>query len=311
MHLLVSPVGGMRPNILILGFYDDCAPKDNLHGLISSTRTLSLDRCSPAKLQQRIFHFPPIRRDGVGSGAASAKHLSSEEYVYVIADAVKMQKSVALARYFYSFDHSEVLARAKPGQSGLYIDVWPLNLLRPDNCGYADTCSLFLLQLARVLHMSHAWRQARLRLFMCVEAGCCIQEAQEELQRMLKDLRMTADVYTVPWDHVVVLHGLRQAKMSQLRPRALTEGDAEGPRECAHGFPTNTTLLSDEYLCAVNQLIRENGDPPPAVRFLYLPRPPADTRRYAPYLHQLELLSQDLGPTLLIHGVAPVITTDL
>ncbi|KAG5837001.1 hypothetical protein ANANG_G00234610 [Anguilla anguilla] len=51
--------------------------------------------------------------------------------------------------------------------------------------------------------------------------------------------------------------------------------------------------------------------PPPAVRFLYLPRPPADTRRYSAYLRQLDLLTRDLGPTLLIHGVTPVITTDL
>lgn len=247
----------------------------------------------------------------MGSETASNKHLSNEEYVYVIADAVKMQKSVALARYFCSFDHSEVIARAKPGQSGLYIDVWPLNLLRPDNCGYVDTCSLFLLQLACVLHMSHAWRQAKLRLFLCVETGCCIQEAQEQLQRMLKDLRMMADVHTVSWDHVVVLHGQRQAKISQLHLRPLTEEEVEGAGGCSHSFPSNTTLLSDEYLCAVNQLIRENGDPSPAVRFLYIPRPPADTRRYAPYLHQLELLSRELGPTLLIHGVAPVITTDL
>ncbi|XP_062381036.1 solute carrier family 12 member 9-like [Sardina pilchardus] len=302
-HLLfISGLGGMRPNILVLGFYDDCPPKDNLQDCVLSASAHS------AKEQKRIFHFPSVCSDRMSGEAASAKHLSIEEYVYVIADAVKMQKSVALARYFCSFNQSEVLARAKPGQSGLYIDVWPLNLLRPDNCGYVDTCSLFLLQLACVLHMSHAWRHARLRLFLCVEVGSCVQGAEEMLQQMLKDLRMTADVYTVPWDHVVALHGQRRAKDTQVHPSAQTEGAPEGVH---NSFPSNTTLLSDEYLRAINQLIRENGDPPPAVRFLYLPRPPADTRRYAPYLHQLDLLSRDVGPTLLIHGVAPVITTDL
>ncbi|XP_031416289.1 solute carrier family 12 member 9-like isoform X2 [Clupea harengus] len=311
-HLLfISGLGGMRPNILVLGFYDDCSPKDNLQDCVFSTGALSLDKFKPDKAQKRIFHFPAVRGDGVGSEAASAKDLSIEEYVFVIADAVKMQKSVALARYFCTFNRSEVFARAKPGQSGLYVDVWPLNLLRPDSGRYVDTCSLFLLQLACVLNMSHAWHQARLRLFLCVKTGSCLQEAEKKLQRMLKDLRITADVYTVPWDHILVLHGQRQAKVNQLHPKVQTEGHKEEAAECLHNFPSNTTLLSDEYLCAVNLLIRENGDPPPAVRFLYLPHPPADTRRYTSYLHQLDLLSRELGPTMLIHGVAPVLTTDL
>ena len=69
--------------------------------------------------------------------------------------------------------------------------------------------------------------------------------------------------------------------------------------------------LSDDYLLAVNKLILDQPGPPPAVRFLYLPRPPADTRGYRSYLQQLELLTRDLGPTLLIHGITPVITTQL
>lgn len=325
MALHVFLAGGMRPNILVLGFYDDCCPQDNLQDGVFTTGTRSLDRFGPAKAAKTIFHFPAVRADRAGSESGSAKDLSVEEYVYVIADAVKMQKSVALARYFSSFNRSEVLAKAKPGHSGLFVDVWPLNLLRPDNVAYVDTCSLFLLQLACVLHMSHAWHQARLRLFLCVETGSCLEEAKEKLQRMLKDLRITADVYTVPWDHVVGLHGLRKMhgggqipKMAaedgkaQSSPEVNDGGAAAAAAECVQqNFPSNTTLLSDDFLCAVNLLIRENGDPPPAVRFLYLPRPPADTRRYSSYLHQLDLLSQDLGPTLLIHGVTPVITTAL
>ncbi|EMP41572.1 Solute carrier family 12 member 9 [Chelonia mydas] len=48
-----------------------------------------------------------------------------------------------------------------------------------------------------------------------------------------------------------------------------------------------------------------------AVRFLYLPRPPADTAAYERYLEQLEILTRDLGPTLLVHGLTPVTCTEL
>lgn len=92
------------------------------------------------------------------------------------------------------------------------------------------------------------------------------------------------------------------------------DGDVGGVEEekgYANSFQSNTSRVSDEYLQAVNKLILDQPLGAPAVRFLYLPRPPADTSRNPDYLHQLDLLTRDLGPTLLIHGVTPVITTNL
>lgn len=247
----------------------------------------------------------------------------------VIADAMKMLKNVALARYFHQFDRAEALS-SSPGKGPLYVDVWPVNLLRPDSSSYVDTCSLFLLQLACILNMVRGWRRARLRLFLCVEEGRSLRGAEEKLGQLLKELRIKANVYTVPWDQQVALHWQRQGEMGKKRPsrqdvkegeekeggeeeqRRREEEEAE-EEECdfVNSFPSNATRLSDEYLSAVNALILQQARPPPAVRFLYLPRPPADTRRYTAYLRQLDLLTLDLGPTLLIHGVTPVITTDL
>uniref|UniRef100_A0A667Z393 Solute carrier family 12 member 9 n=1 Tax=Myripristis murdjan TaxID=586833 RepID=A0A667Z393_9TELE len=275
--LFITGFGGMRPNTLVLGFYDSCTPQDHL-------------QVSPTKdpQEQHPPFFPNLR------GVEDTKDLQEEEYVSVIADTVKMGKNVALARYFSHFHRDEILGSGQRvgghyGRSGPFVDVWPLNLLRPDSRGYVDTCSLFLLQLACVLHESRAWSQTRLRLFLCVEAGWSLQEEEAKLQVMLKELRISAHVQTVAWDQVVALHWQRR-----------------GEREAG-----NREQLTDEYICAVNSLIRKHGAPPPAVRFLYLPRPPADTSRYQAYLHQLDLLTQDLGPTLLIHGVTPVVTTDL
>lgn len=291
----------MRPNTLVLGFYDDHTPEDHLQGKILLSSGHGMDDASPSMepSEQRFPAFPSLR------GTEEPKDLQEEEYVSVIADAVKMGKNVTLARYFNHFDREEVLGsgrkiRGHRSKTGPFVDVWPLNLLRPDTHGCVDICSLFLLQLASVLQETRAWSQARLRLFLCVEAGCSLKKEEEtKLQVMLKELRISAQVQMVAWDQVVALHWQRQQEEEEAE-----RGD--GIQE----FPNTPPQLADEYICAVNSLIRRHGAPQPAVRFLYLPRPPADTSHYHAYLHHLDLLSRDLGPTLLIHGVTPVVTTD-
>lgn len=316
--LFITGFGGMRPNTLVLGFYDDCAPEDYLQSnILSTNHSLDSSRASIEPQEQPSLFFPSVR------GAEEPKDLQEEEYVSVIADAVKMGKNVALARYFNQFNRKEVLGSGRKlkgnRSTGPFIDVWPLNLLRPDIRGYVDICSLFMLQLASVLHETRAWSQARLRLFLCVEAGCGLKEEEEtKLRQMLNELRISAQVQMVPWDQVVALHWQRQggesanleSAQNNERMEKQDEEDAE-KEDRVQQFPSNAAQLTDEYICAVNNLIRRHGAPQPAVRFLYLPRPPADLNRYHAYLHHLDLLSQDLGPTLLIHGVTPVVTTDL
>ncbi|XP_056149126.1 solute carrier family 12 member 9-like [Lampris incognitus] len=321
--LFITGFGGMRPNTLVLGFYDDCTPQDQLQGKILLSTGDGLDAVSPTRdsREQRTPFFPNLR------SAEETKDLQVEEYVSVVADTVKMGKNVTLARYFDQFNREEVLGSGRKvggqrSKTGPFVDVWPLNLLRPDNSGYVDTCSLFLLQLACVLQESRPWNQTRLRLFLCVEAGWSLRKEEEaKLRLMLKELRISARVKMVAWDQVVALHWQRQAETETGNQecegeveRRVEEGGRDQPNEEDEGiqtFPNNAAQLTDEYICAVNDLIRQHGAPPPAVRFLYLPRPPADTSRYCAYLHQLDLLTRDLGPTLLIHGVTPVVTTDL
>lgn len=316
--LFISGFGAMRPNTLVMGFYDDCAPQDDLEGkvLLSTGDGLDSVDLSADPREQRPASFPDVR------GAEDPKDLCEEEYVSLIVDALKMGKNVTLARYFNQFDREEVLAAGEgeaddcSGSTGPFMDLWPLNLLRPDSRGYVDTCSLFLLQMAGVLHETNVWSEVRLRLFLCVEARGSLKAQEEDderqLQAMLAELRVTATVHTVEWDEVVALHWQRREAAETYGNNNNHEVDGRGRGSIGEdALPTNVSLITEEYIRAVNGLIRQHGTPQPAVRFLYLPRPPADTRSYATYLQHMELLSRDLGPTMLIHGVTPVVTTDL
>uniref|UniRef100_A0A672SV51 Solute carrier family 12 member 9 n=1 Tax=Sinocyclocheilus grahami TaxID=75366 RepID=A0A672SV51_SINGR len=310
-HLLfISGLGGMRPNTLVLGFYDDIPPQDLLQDSslsICKFTDNSSQTDDPEDQNDPPCHFPPVRGGvSVGRGGVwGGKSMGPQEYVCVIADAVKMLKNVALARYFGQFDRTQAL------QGPVFVDVWPVNLLRPDSAAYVDTCSLFLLQLACILNMTRAWQKAKLRLFLCVEEGRSLKGTEQKLKHLLKELRMKAEICTVPWDSQVALHWQRQTRSEKIEEMESEEGGVEADEVFANSFPSNTSRVSDEYLQAVNKLILDQTLRPPAVRFLYLPRPPADTSRYHDYLNQLELLTRNLGPTLLIHGVTPVITTDL
>ncbi|XP_020667148.3 solute carrier family 12 member 9 [Pogona vitticeps] len=272
--LFISGLGGMRPNTIALGFYDNRACQDSLAQ-------------HPAFNSEEVTwqNFPPVW------SSRSQKRLSAHEYVAIIADAVKMLRNVLLAR---SFDELK-LPQASGWRAQPLIDVWPINLMRPDSARYVDTSSLFLLQMACVLAMARAWRRARLRLFLCVESGARPGGQEDKLRQLLKDLRIQADIHTVLWDSVVALHWHHQQ---------------EGRDGEAINFPGNAACLSDEYLSAVNQLILQQSSAP-TVRFLYLPRPPADTNLYLRYLEQLEVLTHGLGPTLLVHGVSAVTSTEL
>uniref|UniRef100_A0A6J0U8K3 Solute carrier family 12 member 9 n=1 Tax=Pogona vitticeps TaxID=103695 RepID=A0A6J0U8K3_9SAUR len=315
-HLLrITGLGGMKPNTLVLGFYDNCVPDDYFlqDPAFSQARENDEFGVDLAALQA---HFPPVR-DG-----ASQKALSPAEYVAIISDAVKMHKNVCLARYFHLLEKDQPNSSGSSSSSssssskrrfeGCYIDVWPLNLLRPHTPTYVDICSLFLLQMACILTMVTSWKGARLRIFLCVESGDVGWISKEEkLRELLTKLRIKATIKMVTWDQVVALRGQQPAGE---RPWPV-EGEGRLPRD-PEKLSGETFLnaapfrVTDEYLASVNNLLLKQGGPT-AVRFLYLPRPPADTSQYERYLEQLDILTTDLGPTLLIHGLTPVTCTEL
>nr|BAB40440.1 cation-chloride cotransporter 6 [Rattus norvegicus] len=303
-HLLrISGLGGMKPNTLVLGFYDDAPPQD--HFLTDPAFSEPAEGTRKGGSPALSTLFPPPRAPG------SPRALSPQDYVATVADALKMNKNVVLARACGALP-PERLSRGSGSSAQLHhVDVWPLNLLRPrGGPGYVDVCGLFLLQMATILSMVPAWHSARLRIFLCLGPREAPGAAEGRLRALLSQLRIRAEVQEVVWG----------------------EGAEAGEPEEEEGDFVNGGRGDEEaeaLACSANALVRaqqgrgtgggpggpegrdgEEG-PTTALTFLYLPRPPADPARYPRYLALLETLSRDLGPTLLIHGVTPVTCTDL
>uniref|UniRef100_M0RAK3 Solute carrier family 12 member 9 n=2 Tax=Rattus norvegicus TaxID=10116 RepID=M0RAK3_RAT len=303
LNLPSLPLGGMKPNTLVLGFYDDAPPQD--HFLTDPAFSEPAEGTREGGSPALSTLFPPPRAPG------SPRALSPQDYVATVADALKMNKNVVLARACGALP-PERLSRGSGSSAQLHhVDVWPLNLLRPrGGPGYVDVCGLFLLQMATILSMVPAWHSARLRIFLCLGPREAPGAAEGRLRALLSQLRIRAEVQEVVWG----------------------EGAEAGEPEEEEGDFVNGGRGDEEaeaLACSANALVRaqqgrgtgggpggpegrdgEEG-PTTALTFLYLPRPPADPARYPRYLALLETLSRDLGPTLLIHGVTPVTCTDL
>ncbi|XP_036846012.1 solute carrier family 12 member 9 isoform X2 [Oncorhynchus mykiss] len=291
-HLLrITGLGGMKPNTLVLGFYDSCTPEDYFlqDPAFCESKGSGGDDFG-VDLPSLQAHFPPVRH------VESPRWLTSEEYVGIISDAIKMSKNVCLGRYFFQLQ-GEGMGTKTDGATRI-IDVWPLNLLQPSSTSAAsvDVCSLFLLQMACVLNMASRWRHAKMRIFLCVEAessdqGWMVKE--ETYRELLRKLRIRASIKIVPWDSVVQLYGQKQTQDPELE-----------------GLTKPAQALSEDFQSAVNRMLMEHSAEA-AVRFLYLPRPPAHSSQSHTYLSQLEAVTYGLGPTLLIHGLTPVTCTEL
>uniref|UniRef100_A0A8C5L8N9 Solute carrier family 12 member 9 n=1 Tax=Jaculus jaculus TaxID=51337 RepID=A0A8C5L8N9_JACJA len=297
---------GMKPNTLVLGFYDDAAPQD--HFLTDPAFSGHAGGTGESGSPSLSTLFPPPRAPG------SPRALSPQDYVATVADALKMNKNVVLARACGALP-PERLSRGSGSVSQLHhVDVWPLNLLRPrGGPGYVDVCGLFLLQMATILSMVPAWHSARLRIFLCLGPQEAPGAAEGRLRALLSQLRIRAEVQEVVWGE-----GARTGQSQ--------EEEEEG--DFVNGGRGDTE--AEALACSANALVRaqqgrgaaggpgapEGGrdvgeGPITVLTFLYLPRPPADAARYPQYLALLDTLSRDLGPTLLVHGVTPVTCTDL
>lgn len=293
-HLVrVAGLGGMKPNTVCFGFYDDTPPVDTL----PSTRPRKRRFFTRGDAENDTFSELESYFDGI-RGSEDQRRLSPSEYVMMIHDSLKMHKNVCLCRHFHLLDKQQIIT----SPTSYYIDVWPVNLFQPHLAHLFDNTSLFMLQIACILNMVPKWKShTTLRVFLPVSAESNNTARKEQkLNMFLRQLRILADIRLIAWDHI---HEFLSPEARQIMPSV--EGSPDDVAQVQE-----YREVPESYIKALNELIAGNSSRT-AVTFLYLPKPPPEEDRYARYLSQLQGLTHNLQPTVLVHGLHPVTSTTL
>jgi potassium/chloride transporter 9 len=228
--VLNAGLGGMRPNIVVLGSY-------NLTELRDSNPSLGIPSPQPSRPTSKSTNNT-ISRQAV-QAAARRKQLNKvdtllptdtirpegsvgiQSYVTTIEDLVlRLQMNVAIAKGFQDLElpspRAPMMKRAL-GQWGLadieahertksYIDLWPIQMSAEvatagdDNSRKNvlttnfDTYTL-ILQLGCILHTVPSWKRSyKLRICVFVEYESDVEEERDRVTTLLRNLRIEAEV---------------------------------------------------------------------------------------------------------------------
>ncbi|XP_066597889.1 solute carrier family 12 member 9 isoform X2 [Prorops nasuta] len=303
-HLIrLSGMGAMKPNTIVLGFYDDETPRDFFLG--DSQYATATYESTTTFSNNAVFPLRP------SSGVE--KNLDAVQYVAMCSDVLKMKKNLCLCRNFHILDKSQIT-----NSHYKYIDVWPVNFFQPTDQDPFDTTSLFMLQLACIINMVPNWKNLHLRVFHCEINDSCssslsISESQgsmsesprisnvHKLRKLLNMLRISASIQKIPnWG----------AQISGLRGKSILDNQLDASSESQE-----LSNASRAYIMGVNQLIKHHSMET-ATTFIYLPAPPTSSswEESTIFIHYLQLLTEvtvDLPPVVLVHGVNAVTSTTL
>ncbi|KAG9229662.1 amino acid permease-domain-containing protein [Amylocarpus encephaloides] len=205
--LLSAGLGGMRPNICVMGFYN----LDDLRGNQPLVDVPNMNWPSAETQDNENSLLRKGRRrdskDAKSEGAMPTDLCKTEgmmsvrSYVTVLEDLLlRLQINVAIAKGFQNLEFPD----AEGNQAKKYIDLWPIQMSAEiasegDNMTNVlttnfDTYTL-ILQLGVILNTVPAWKKAyKLRVGVFVEYESDVEEERGRVKSLLEKLRIEAEV---------------------------------------------------------------------------------------------------------------------
>ena len=174
--ILSCGLGGMRPNIIVLGFP-------------TALQRASEHRRGPVA-RVRPNEPPSVR-------STYTQPIDGTKYVGILEDALALNKALAVA---YGFDAMDLpgpskVARYEPALGEQYIDLWPIQMATHvrDEAPSWDTYTM-VLQLGTILSFTGTWRQHKLRVNVFVEHVDEIASERLRVRTLLDNLRIPASL---------------------------------------------------------------------------------------------------------------------
>ncbi|CCC10051.1 unnamed protein product [Sordaria macrospora k-hell] len=202
--ILSAGLGGMRPNIAVIGFY-------NLEDLRRSRPTLRISHKAPTSPVKGTETKQPVRQRKRGDTSArlmegflptdvikTEEMMSVTEYLTILEDlALRYRLNVAVGKGFETLE----TPRKDGSNTKKYIDLWPIQMsaeLSADGRNVLttnfDTYTL-ILQLGYILDTVPAWKKVyRVRVLVFVEYESEVEEERGRVKALLDKLRIEAEV---------------------------------------------------------------------------------------------------------------------
>ncbi|POS85933.1 hypothetical protein EPUL_001864 [Erysiphe pulchra] len=206
--VLSAGLGGMRPNIAVLGFYN----LDDLSGesmYPDFSQYMPTTQKLPLNTKETLLKGKKLRKSSKDTnldGALPTDSCKTEgmisitSYVTILEDLLlRLQINVAVAKGFRNLEFP-----SKKDNSKKYIDLWPIQMSAEIATGGVDKQNVLttnfdtytlILQLGAILNTVPAWKKSyKLRVLVFVEYESDVEEERGRVESLLENLRIKAEV---------------------------------------------------------------------------------------------------------------------